>query len=191
MVDDAARSNKMSGSPVTRLPLQNRKHTIMIRAPNGADNPRRLGRREGQRRKDEAHTILEARRDRFLMQARRELLGVALERDTASERGRASADDVRERLKLPADIGPVCLGAVPKPLALAGIIRRIGFVTSARPEAHARPVSQWELVDPDAARQWLVDHPAPTPVDEPASPARTQLDLFTDPSPFGPNRSST
>ena len=131
----------------------------MVRAPNGADNPRRLGRREGQRRKDEAHTILEARRDRFVTQARRELLDVLL------ERGTASADDVRERLTLPPNIGPVCLGAVPKPLALAGIIRRIGFVASARPEAHARPVSQWELVDPDAARQWLVDHPAPTPAD--------------------------
>lgn len=160
MVDDAADSkqNKRLTAPHGE-PLQDRKHTIMLPAPNGVDNrPRRLGRREGHRLKDAAHAIHEARRDRFVMQGRRELLAVLL------ERGTASADDVRERLTLPADIGPVCLGAVPKPFALARIIRRIGFVTTSRPEAHARPVSQWELVDPDAARQWLVDHPAPIPV---------------------------
>ena len=157
----------MSGSPCNRLPLQDRKHTIMLLAPNGADNPRRLGGLEGQRRKDVAHAVLEARRDRFIMPARRELFAVLL------ERGTASADDVRERLKLPADIGPVCLGAVPKPLALAGIIRRAGFVASTRPEAHARPVSVWELVDAHAARLWLADHPAPTPVAMPVDAVET------------------
>ncbi|HEY4258640.1 MAG TPA: hypothetical protein VGM98_00710, partial [Schlesneria sp.] len=88
---------------------------------------------------------------------RRILLAVML------ERGKASADDVRERLKLPPHIGPVCLGAVPKPLSVAGIIRRAGFVTSARPEAHARPVSVWELVDAAAARQWIINHPSQVP----------------------------
>ena len=118
---------------------------------------RREGRRIGRALEDAAHAILEARRKRFLTLARRELLAVLL------ERGTASADDVRERLTLPADIGPVCLGAVPKPFALSRIIRRIGLVTTTRPVAHARTISVWELVDPDAARQWLADHPAPLP----------------------------
>ena len=139
----------------------------MLHPSNGADNPRRVGRSEGRRRKDAAHAILEARRARWLTLARRELLYVLLERRTAS------ADDVRERLTLPADIGPVCLGAVPKPFVAVGIIERAGFVASVRPEAHARPVSVWKLVDPDAARQWLADHPAPPSIDETASRQRT------------------
>ena len=158
---------------MTRWPLQDRKYTPMLLAPNGADNPRRLGRREGRRRKDAAHALLEARRDRFITQARRELLGVALERHTVSVRGRATPDDVRERLTLPADIGPVCLGAVPKPLALAGIIRRVGFVTTSRLVAHARPVSVWELVDAHAARQWLANHPTPMLLTSPVDAAET------------------
>lgn len=139
----------------------------MIRAEDDPNNKQRAGRQRGRALMDAAHAVLEARREWFLIQARRELLAVLL------ERGTASADDVRERLKLPANIGPVCLGAVPKPLALAGIIRRISFVASARPEAHARPVSLWELVDAHAARQWLADHPAPLPLTSPVDAVET------------------
>lgn len=145
--------------------------TIVSTAPPVREETRRTRRKEGRRigraLKDSAHAILEARRDRFITQARRELLAVLL------ERGTASADDVRERLTLPADIGPVCLGAVPKPFALARIIRRIGFVTTARPEAHARQVSVWELVEPDAARQWLADHPTSMPLTTPVDATET------------------
>ena len=52
------------------------------------------GRQRGRALKDEAHTILEARRDRIIMQARRERLAALLERATAS------ADDVHECLTL-------------------------------------------------------------------------------------------
>lgn len=149
---------------------------MTIPTDRAAVDDRAEGRRRGRALKDAAHSVLEARRELFLIQARREQLGVLLERDTELKRGKASADDVRERLKLPANIGPVFLGAVPKPLALAGIIRRIGFVASARPEAHARPVSVWELVDAHAARQWLVDHPAPLPVNENGPRQRSLFD---------------
>lgn len=152
--------------------------TIVATAPAVREETRRTRRKEGRRigraLKESAHAILEARRERFLMQGRRELLGVALGRHTVLERGKATPDDVRERLTLPSDIGPVCLGAVPKPLVLAGIIRRVGFVTTSRPVAHARQVSVWELVDPDAARQWLADHPAPLPVPTPADETATR-----------------
>jgi hypothetical protein len=154
---------------VSPAAAQDRKHTSMISVNLEADNLRRAGRREGHRRKDAAHAILDARRERFVTQARRQLLFVLL------EQGTASADDVRERITLPADIGPVCLGAVPKPLALAGIIRRIGYTVTSRPVAHARPVSIWELVDPDAARRWLADHPEPSPIITPTdSPGVTE-----------------
>ena len=127
----------------------------MLHSNNGADNARReVGRNEGRRRKDFALSALESRREWFVTQGRRILLTELL------SKGTASADDVRERLALPPDIGPVCLGSVPRPFAQSGMIRRSGYITTSRPEAHARPVTRWELVDTAAARQWLADHPA-------------------------------
>ena len=142
----------------------------MLRSENGADNaPREAGKNEGRRRKDFALSVLESRREWFVIEGRRILLTELL------AKGTASADDVRERLALPPDIGPACLGAVPRPLALAGVIRKSGFVTTSRPEAHARPVTRWELVDAAAARQWLANHPAQL-VDN--SPTMTSLESF-------------
>jgi len=51
--------------------------------------------------------------------------------------GFATADDVYGSLGLPSDIDPRCLGAVPKALASAGIIRAAGFVKSNRPQRNA------------------------------------------------------
>ena len=51
-----------------------------------------------------------------------------------------------------------CLGSVPGVLAYAKIIRAAGFVRSARPERHACWLQVWELVDRQAAVQWLADH---------------------------------
>jgi hypothetical protein len=73
--------------------------------------------------------------------------------------GQATADDVRDALDLPEGIDPVCLGAVPIALARAGIVRRVGYVPTCRPDAHARPVSLWALADRAAAVRWLADHP--------------------------------
>ena len=125
----------------------------MLRPDEGADNPRRTaGRIEGRRLKASNLAVLDARRARHLVAARRVLLTVLL------DRGKGSADDWRDVVTLPDGIDPVCFGAVPKPFALAGIIRRAGFIKTSRPVAHARPVSVWELVDPEAARLWLAKH---------------------------------
>lgn len=110
-------------------------------------------RAEGERRKLAAHALLTARRELYILRGRRALLAALL------ENGEATADDVRRRVEIPADVNPVCLGSVPGLLALAGIIRRVGFATTARPLAHARPVSAWALRDADAARAWLEAHP--------------------------------
>jgi len=126
---------------------------MTLRPDEDANNPlRTAGRREGQRRKDANHAVLDVRRERHLVAARRVLLTVLL------DRGKGSADDWRDAVELPDGIDPVCFGAVPKPFALAGIIRRAGFITTSRPVAHARPVTLWELVDRTAAEQWLADH---------------------------------
>jgi hypothetical protein len=108
---------------------------------------------EGERRKLEAHEQLEARRELHILRGRRALLQRLL------DVGEATADDVRRAVELPAEVNPVCLGAVPAPLAYAGIIERAGYAVTSRAEAHARPVSRWRLVDRAAAIRWLDAHP--------------------------------
>lgn len=114
---------------------------------------------EGERRKADAHALLEARRNVYLNRGRRALLKALL------IAGTATADDVRLAVELPDGIDPVCLGAVPGPLVREGIIRRAGFAPSNRAAGHARPVTVWELIDRTAAIQWLAAHPD---MDDPA-----------------------
>ncbi len=108
---------------------------------------------EGERRKSDVLTELAARREVYVNRGRRALL------ITLIERGEATADDVRRAVELPDGISAVCLGAVPGELARRGIVQRVGFATTARPEAHARPVSIWALRDRAAALRWLTAHP--------------------------------
>lgn len=108
---------------------------------------------EGERRKLDAHTTLEAQREVYVLRGRRALVAVLL------RYGTATADHVRDAVELPPQINPVCLGVVPGPLARAGIIEPDGFQKSRRREAHARPVSVWQLADRAAALAWLAAHP--------------------------------
>jgi hypothetical protein len=108
---------------------------------------------DGERRKLDAIALLSDRRDLYVLRGRRALLTALL------AVGEATADDVRDALDIPPNIDPVCLGAVPVALARAGIIERVGYVPTCRPDAHARPVSLWALADRAAAVQWLRDHP--------------------------------
>jgi len=123
---------------------------------------------EGERRKLDSHAMLEARREVHVLRGRRALLQQLL------NTGQATADDVRDAVELPSEVRPVCLGAVPGPLARAGIIRRVGFVKTGRPDAHARPISLWELGDRDAAVRSLAAHP------DRVDPSPSEMD--TDPS---------
>jgi hypothetical protein len=115
---------------------------------------RKTGQEEGERRKDAAHSLLEARRDVYIRRARRALLLQLL------DVGTATADDVADRIG-PTDprIDPRWLGTVPGPLAIARIIRRQGFTTSARPSRHASIITTWELADRAAALAWLARNP--------------------------------
>jgi hypothetical protein len=153
-------------------------------------DPRSARQVEGERRKEAAHARLEARRDVYLRRARRAFLTRLL------SVGTATADDVVEMIGPAIDgIDPRWRGAVPKPLALAGITRDTGQTAkSARPEAHARNVTVWELADRAAALAWLAhnpDLPDPEPEDgdgdvggprpappTPPPPALSQLSLF-------------
>ena len=116
---------------------------------------------DGERSKRTAFALLAARRQALIRAGRRALLAALL------ERGEATADDVRRAVPLPPSVGPKVFGAVPGELAEAGIIAADGYTTSNRPEAHARPVQRWRLVNRDAALTWLKDHPdQPTPPPE-------------------------
>jgi hypothetical protein len=122
-------------------------------------NPRKAG----ERRKDAAHALLEARRQVIIRRARRALLGRLL------DAGTATADDVADRLgPTPDGIDPRFLGAVPGHLARAGIIRDTGrALKTSRPVAHARKTTVWKLADRPAARVWLFRHPdLPDPENE-------------------------
>ena len=118
------------------------------------------GEREGERRKRDKLAMLEAQREVFVNRGRRALLGRLL------AAGTATADDVMAAVTLPAEIDPRCFGAVPGPLAKAGIIRFVEFVKSARPQRHGSYIQRWALVDRDEALRWLAmnpDRPDPAP----------------------------
>jgi hypothetical protein len=122
------------------------------------------GRREGGCRKDAAHALLEARREALVRRGRRALLLQLL------CAGTATADDVADLLgPSPADLDPRWLGTVPGALALAGIIKRAGFISSCRPSRHASTLSVWELADRGAALLWLARNPD-LPDPEPEEP---------------------
>lgn len=112
---------------------------------------------DGETRKRDALTNLEANRETIILQARRRFLSHAL------YHGTVTVDDARDGLSIPEGVDPVCLGAVPGGLARKHIIRRVGYIPSKRPEAHARPLSVWQLQDASAALAWLRANPEPVP----------------------------
>jgi hypothetical protein len=120
-------------------------------------------------RRDAALDLLRRRRATLVRCGQRALLGQLL------AVGTATADDVRAAVTLPPDIDPRCMGAVPGDLADAGIIRATGYVRTARPAGHARPVLCWALADRDAALTWLTTHPE---LPDPAESEGEQLTLW-------------
>jgi hypothetical protein len=108
---------------------------------------------EGLRRKDESLGLLAVRRAGLMRRAQRALLQVLL------ARGRATVDDVRRLVDCPEGVCPKVFGAMAGELARARIIEQDGFAKSTRPEAHARPVSVWRLINRTTAEEWLATHP--------------------------------
>lgn len=108
----------------------------------------------GEALKQEELALLETQRQTLVLRGRRALLKALL-----LSKQPATADAVYAAVIMPADVDARCLGAVPGPLAKAGIIRSMGYVKSTRPERHASPVQLWELVDRPAAFTWLAEHP--------------------------------
>lgn len=108
--------------------------------------------------RDEQLTILERNRARTILKARRAFLTQLLQ----SADGTATVESVRSLVDLPATVKPQLLGAVPLGLkGPAGIIEFARYELAERPEAHARPLVRWRLVNRSKALAWLHDHPDP------------------------------
>lgn len=122
---------------------------------NGDPHQPADGLAEGERLRDEAFSKFENHRERLLLRGRRALLTKAL------TNGVASADDVRDAVEVPPGMNPKCFGPVPSPLAKANIIRPKRPIKTRRSVGHARFITEWELIDPAAAIQWLQANPEP------------------------------
>lgn len=109
--------------------------------------------KSGEVRKREQLALHRERRAVYVRRGQRSLLEHLLRADTAT------ADDVRKGVNVPMSVDPKLFGAVPGPLAKAGIIECSGYRASKRTKAHARPVKVWKLRDREKALRWLAEHP--------------------------------
>ncbi|TPW00841.1 MAG: hypothetical protein FD124_3890 [Alphaproteobacteria bacterium] len=107
---------------------------------------------EGETRRDAALTLLRVRRAVLIRELQAAALRVAL------DRGAVCADDVRALVPIPVAVSPKVVGAAFRELADTGILCRAGFINSKRPQAHARPLTQWQLADAAGAAAWLAAH---------------------------------
>ncbi|MDA1050610.1 MAG: hypothetical protein O3C40_09030, partial [Planctomycetota bacterium] len=111
--------------------------------------------RTGSDRRGEAMALLEARRSIYLTRCQRATVSMLL----ATTANTISADDIRSKVDLPAEVDARLIGAAIRGLSRAGIIRPVGITTSTRPERHAGILRTWELQDRAAAVQWLRENP--------------------------------
>jgi hypothetical protein len=130
-------------------------HPLPVKGDAPGCNPTAGGVAAGLARRDAAHDRQEADHAPTLLLARRLFAAYLL------EYGGITADDVQDLTPLPPTANPKLFGAVPRPFAVAGWIRRDGYVPSRRPQAHARPVSRWVLADAAALGAWLAHTRSP------------------------------
>jgi hypothetical protein len=123
---------------------------------------------DGETRKRDAHQLLRDRRTALVRLAQRALVCRVL------DAGVGNADHIREAVELPDGINPNVFGSVPGELSRAGIIGAAGFCKSRRPEANSNLLRSWQLLDRQAAIDWLKVHPE-LPTDTARPPASQQL----------------
>ena len=105
----------------------------------------------GQERRDAVLEYHDTANAGVLVRGRRAFLAALL------ANGEATADDVYAAVDVPAGVDPRCLGAVPRPLVRAGIVRAAGFIESSRPQRNAGIIRRWELIDRPKAERCLAE----------------------------------
>lgn len=112
---------------------------------------------EGERRKGQAHRRHRRRHPDLMLAAQRAMVRHAL------LNGTVTADDVRRAVPLPAGVHPTVFGAVPGPLAKAGILAGCPeYRPTTRAVGHCRPIRVWRVLNIPAALDWLARHPERT-----------------------------
>lgn len=104
-----------------------------------ASNDHTLNGSDGRAARQLAFDLFRTHRSELIAEASRIMVEIA------RTRGQVTIEDVRAAMTIPEEHDPRWLGAVPNGLARRGILRRVGFVETKRPKAHARPISLWEL----------------------------------------------
>jgi hypothetical protein len=77
------------------------------------------------------------------------------------DHGSATSDSIRALIPIPTGTDPRIVGSVVRGLAEHRLIHSIGRRKSRRPEAHARKVDLWAVIDSAKAMAWLMTHPDP------------------------------
>jgi hypothetical protein len=133
---------------------------MTVRPDDGADNPpRKSGRDEGRRRKDEALDGHEAHHARELLIVQRQFCERLL------SHGLASLNDLDQPPWL---IGHF-LGSVHRPFSNAGMIVELRMVPNRRPICKGRRIIEWGLVNRAAIEAWQTANPVP-----PAAPVNSR-----------------
>ena len=96
---------------------------------------------EGEARRDAAHAGLEEHRPEIIRQLRIAAIRISFEKDEFT------SDDVRAIVPIPEGINPKVVGAAIAALARANLFLEVGQQKSTRPEAHARRITVWRLVN--------------------------------------------
>ena len=104
--------------------------------------------------KVQAHALLIFKRKVYVRRGRRAAILHLLDGHET-----VCADDIRAAVACPKGINPKCFGVVPTELAKLGLITKVGFKNTRRPDAHSRSIYIWGLVDAAAAKQWLAKNP--------------------------------
>jgi hypothetical protein len=151
-------------------------------------NDQQAGRDEGDDRKRRATSRVARARRVWTRRIQRAFLALLMERQTGI------VDDIRGRVKPPTDAGTALWGAATLGLALRGLIRRVEFTPSSRPERHGCFIGVWTLnVEHAKARHWLDTHrdlPEPEPGDDDGEDAASSPSRKPSP-PSKPTRSAS
>ena len=115
--------------------------------------PANNGLPEGEQLRDVALNRLRNHRPILLRQLMRAFLPHLL------DNGPDTSDALRGLVTIPRGIDPRIVGSAIRALAEAGLITSVGRRRSTRPQAHARKIDVWKVVDEAKARQWLTAHP--------------------------------